>query len=153
MHKYLKHCLVQMHMDTQLLRSEGEIKMQNCLFCKDEIRQNAIMENDHAFVIYDKFPQTKGHVLIIPKTHSTTIFESSIKDQTAIQELLHKAKSYLDTKYKPEGYNIFINSGSVAGQTIHHTHVHLVPRYIDDDGIKKAFGSTSEYKRNLKSRQ
>ena len=101
------------------------------------------MENPHAYVIYDKFPQTRGHLLIIPKRHSETVFETNQEEQTAILDLLAKARAYLETTYKPDGYNIFVNCGKVAGQVVPHSHIHLVPRYTDDQGIKKSFGMAS----------
>ncbi|MCL2851242.1 MAG: HIT family protein [Firmicutes bacterium] len=114
-----------------------EIKY-SCIFCKPEIRKNTIMENDLAFVIYDKFPQTKGHLLIIPKRHSETFFNTTTEEQVAICELLANAKIYLDKNYKPEGFNIVTNCGAVSGQVVFHTHVHLIPRYNDDNGRTKA---------------
>jgi len=101
------------------------------------VRENAIMENELAFVIHDKYPQTKGHVLVIPKRCSDNFFQTTGEERVAMSELLHKAKKYLDEKYSPTGYNILVNTGKDAGQVVFHTHMHLIPRY-EADG-KKVF--------------
>ena len=104
-----------------------------CIFCNPEIRkQGIIAENDLAFVIYDKFPQSKGHCLVIPKRHSDNFFAMTADEGKAIFELLLSAKSYLDAKYSPIGYNILNNCGRDAGQVVFHAHVHLIPRYKND---------------------
>jgi len=104
-----------------------------CIFCNPVIReQGVIAENDLAFVIYDKFPQSRGHCLVIPKRHSDNIFGLTAEEATAIFELLSRAKSYLDAKYSPNGYNILNNCGADAGQVVFHTHIHLIPRYPND---------------------
>ena len=111
--------------------------MSNCLFCSDAVRDNAIMENPFAYVVYDKYPQTKGHLLIIPTEHSENFFETSLQERFAITTLLDQAKEYLDEKYSPDGYNIVANCGKVAGQVIFHTHLHLIPRYNSDKNAGK----------------
>ena len=104
--------------------------MSKCIFCGDMVRGNAIMENPFAYVVYDKYPQSKGHLLIIPIAHSENFFETSLQERFGITNLLDEAKAYLDEKYKPDGYNIVANCGKVAGQEIFHTHLHLIPRYV-----------------------
>lgn len=116
----------------------------DCIFC-NEVRGNAIMENAMAYVVYDKFPQTKGHVLIIPKRHSENFFETMLPEQLAMYKLVHQAKEYLDEKYAPEGYNILLNCGKVAGQIVMHTHLHLIPRYADD-GVGNHFTNKKQFK-------
>jgi len=87
------------------------------------------MENDLAYVVYDKYPQSKGHLLVIPIEHSENFFETRLPERFGITTLLDEAKEYLDEKYSPDGYNIVLNCGKVAGQEIFHTHLHLIPRY------------------------
>jgi len=103
--------------------------MENCIFCSDAVRANAILETELAFVVYDKYPQAEGHVLIIPKAHSENIFEANMFEQIAIFTLVNKAKEYLAEKYKPSGYKIISNIGKAAGQEVFHTHIHLIPYY------------------------
>ena len=101
-----------------------------CPFCN--WGKSPLLMNSLAFAIYDKYPVTEGHTLIIPKRHYSDFFDSNKEERNAILSLLWEAKSFLDGKYKPDGYNVGINSGITAGQTILHFHVHLIPRYKGD---------------------
>lgn len=100
-----------------------------CIFC---IIREIVLENDLALAFYDKFPVNKGHLLIIPKRHVDQYFELTNEERFAIDDLLFKGKKLLDQTYKPDGYNIGINCGAAAGQTVFHVHVHLIPRYDGD---------------------
>ena len=88
--------------------------------------------NSLAFAIYDKCPVTQGHTLVIPKRHYSDFFESKKEEIDAILSLLWEAKGFFDTRHMPDGYNVGINCGTPAGQTILHFHVHLIPRYKGD---------------------
>ncbi|WP_088034875.1 HIT family protein [Evansella clarkii] len=101
----------------------------SCPFCTIEEK---VLENDLAFAIFDKYPVNKGHLLIIPKRHVSDFFDTIFEEREAFNELLEKGKSLLDEQYSPEGYNVGINCGETAGQTIFHVHVHLIPRYEGD---------------------
>ncbi|MCL2755806.1 MAG: HIT family protein [Firmicutes bacterium] len=110
---------------------------ESCIFCSDEVKKNAIMDNKLAYVVYDKYPQAQGHVLIIPKRHSENWFKTTEEEKIAVFNLIEEVKVLLDYKYGPAGYNIVMNCGKSAGQVIFHTHVHLIPRYVGDS--KKIF--------------
>ncbi|WP_394708386.1 HIT family protein [uncultured Desulfuromusa sp.] len=102
-----------------------------CPFCYvDEARQ--LFSNDFAISIADTFPVTRGHCLIIPKRHFTSFFESTEEERTALWVLADQTRQYLITEYAPDGFNIGINDGVSAGQTIMHLHIHLIPRYLGD---------------------
>ena len=103
----------------------------SCIFC-DYKKDEYIAENELAFAIYDKFPVNKGHALIIPKRHFETFFEATEEEIKAIYSLLHQVKKIIDSELKPAGYNVGINVGYYAGQTVMHLHVHLIPRYKGD---------------------
>lgn len=105
--------------------------MENCIFCSYN-KSEIIAENKLAFAVLDKYPVNEGHTLIIPKRHFQSIFEASGEEITAIYSLLYTAREMLDIQYEPSGYNIGINDGSCAGQTVMHLHVHLIPRYEGD---------------------
>ena len=81
------------------------------------------------YVKYDKYPVSPGHMLIIPNRHFDNYFEATREEKQEIIYLIDICKSILNNKFKPDGYNIGINCGEVAGQTIFHLHVHLIPRY------------------------
>jgi len=102
---------------------------QHCPFCHPE---DILFENDLAYSILDNSPVNPGHLLIIPKRHVADFFLTTEKEKVALLSLLDEAKSYLDRKHAPAGYNIGINVGEVAGQTIFHVHLHLIPRYQGD---------------------
>ncbi len=101
-----------------------------CLFCT--IKKPYIYENDHLFAIYDAYPVTKGHALIISKAHRNDYFAMTKTESDSLHEALHAVKSIIDKQYAPQGYNIGINNGEASGQTIFHLHVHLIPRYTGD---------------------
>jgi diadenosine tetraphosphate (Ap4A) HIT family hydrolase len=91
-----------------------------------------IFENSIGFVIFDNYPVSKGHSLIIPKRIYSNYFDSSDEELKGLNELIFKTKIFLDKKFKPQGYNVGINCGQVSGQTIDQVHIHLIPRYKND---------------------
>ena len=111
--------------------SRGVWKLSNkeCVFCQ---MKDYILENELAYAIYDKYPVGKGHMLFIPKRHVKDFFDITKEEREAIFDLIDEGKKLLDEKYSPDSYNVGINCGEHAGQTIMHVHVHLIPRYIGD---------------------
>ena len=102
-----------------------------CPFCTLPL-ERIIDSNDLALVIRDGYPVSPGHALVIPKRHIGSWFEITQAEQQALLDLLTKAKAILETEFKPDGYNIGINDGPNAGQTVPHLHMHLIPRYKGD---------------------
>jgi diadenosine tetraphosphate (Ap4A) HIT family hydrolase len=102
-----------------------------CPFCTLP-PERIIDSNNLALVIRDGYPISPGHTLVIPKRHIGSWFEITQTEQEALLNLLTKSKAVLETEFKPDGYNIGINDGSTAGQTVPHLHVHLIPRYEGD---------------------
>lgn len=100
-----------------------------CIFCKIT---EFLAHNDHAYAIYDKYPVNPGHVLIIPKRHMAEYFELTAEEEADVWNLLREVKSRVEVEFKPDGWNIGINNGKAAGQTVFHLHVHLIPRYEGD---------------------
>lgn len=96
----------------------------------DESR--VINENIYAFAIKDSYPVTEGHALIIPKRKVPSYFDLIDEEKQAMLELLEATKELLFDLYNPDGFNIGINDGEAAGQTIMHCHIHLIPRYFGD---------------------
>lgn len=104
-----------------------------CLFCeKRDIRTEFIYENESVFVLYDQYPVNKGHCLIIPKRHIVEYFDLERDELLDVDEAIRHMKDILSAKYQPDGYNIGVNNGKAAGQTIMHLHIHLIPRYEGD---------------------
>lgn len=101
----------------------------NCPFCRPD---DILFENELAYVRPDKNPVNPGHLLIIPRRHVADFFLTTGAEKVALLSLLDEAKHYLDGKQAPAGYNVGINVGEAAGQTIFHVHLHLIPRYHGD---------------------
>ena len=103
----------------------------NCPFCTLTNRR-IVAANDLAAAVRDEYPVSPGHTLIVPRRHSGSFFAVSAEERGAMLELLAAAKATLDTEFQPAGYNIGINDGTAAGQTVAHLHMHLIPRYKGD---------------------
>ena len=91
-----------------------------------------ILKNKYAFAIYDGFPVSRGHVLVIPNRQVKEIFELNNDEYKGCFELVKKVKDFLVKKFKPDGFNVGINCGELAGQTVFHAHIHIIPRYKGD---------------------
>lgn len=102
-----------------------------CPFCSLP-HERIVQENEHALWIYDGYPVSPGHSLIIPKRHVGSFFEVSTEERMGMLALLDLAKAAVDDQYHPDAYNIGINDGAAAGQTVPHLHLHLIPRYSAD---------------------
>lgn len=103
----------------------------NCPFCTLPTSR-IVKENEHALLIRDAYPVSPGHSLVIPKRHIGSWFESSAEERSAILALIDEAKAMIDVEFAPDSYNIGINDGPAAGQTVPHLHMHLIPRFQGD---------------------
>lgn len=117
----------------------------NCIFCKiaaGEIPSTTLYEDDDFRVILDIEPATKGHALILPKEHYANLYE--LDDAIAAKALVlaKKMTTALKDVLGCDGYNIVQNNGTVAGQTVFHFHMHLIPRY-EGDGVKLGWAQGS----------
>jgi diadenosine tetraphosphate (Ap4A) HIT family hydrolase len=115
----------------------------------EEIRE-LIVETATVFSFYDKFPVSDGHALVVPKRLVSNYFDLTLKEQTACWIVVNKLKSMLQEKLNPDGFNIGINVNMEAGQTIWHSHIHVIPRYKGDvenprGGIRCVIPSKLEY--------
>lgn len=120
-----------------------------CDFCTfDSTRIH--LANKHAVAVFDGFPISPGHTLIIPRRHIVTLFETTAEELIALFNLLSEARKHLMEKQNPDGFNIGINDGVAAGQTVMHLHIHLIPRYDGDmldprGGIRWIFPEKAKY--------
>ena len=103
----------------------------SCPFCALPAERILILA-DEALVIRDAFPVSPGHTLVVPRRHIGSFFDLSDAERTCMVELLAQAKAQLDLSFQPDGFNIGINDGAAAGQTVQHLHLHLIPRYRGD---------------------
>ena len=118
-------------------------------------KRNRIFENSVGFVIFDKYPVSEGHCLVVPKRLYSNYFDSSEDEIIGLNKLLFKTKKFLDEKYNPSGFNIGINCGKVEGQSIMHCHIHLIPRREGDvenpqGGVRGVIPSKQHYVRKSK---
>lgn len=120
--------------DFNAIKKSYSIRDKDCLFCNLESNNIKIIdENELALMFYDGFAVTKYHTLIVPKRHISDYFELYQPEINAINQLLKKQKIYLESKDKTiSGFNVGINCGEDAGQSIFHVHVHLIPRRKGD---------------------
>jgi len=102
-----------------------------CPFCTLPLAR-IVDENAHAVWIRDGFPVSPGHSLVIPKRHVGSFFETSAAERDALLALLDAAQAAIASEFHPDGFNIGINDGPAAGQTVPHLHIHLIPRYKGD---------------------
>jgi diadenosine tetraphosphate (Ap4A) HIT family hydrolase len=91
-----------------------------------------LYRNDHFFIIEDGFPVSPGHLLIISNIVRTDYFNLSEKEKHELIPTIEVAKSIILNKHKPDGFNIGMNCGEAAGQTVFHFHCHVIPRYSGD---------------------
>lgn len=91
-----------------------------------------VFETDYFFAIYDRFPVSPGHLLIISKTLKQDYFSLDDTEKNDLTRAINKGKDVVEQKYSPSGYNIGMNCGEDAGQTVMHFHCHIIPRYKGD---------------------
>ena len=120
-----------------------------CLFCTLGA-ERIVQANELAVVIRDSFPVSPGHTLVIPKRHVGSFFDVTGDEREAMLALLDSAKFALDAAFHPDGYNVGINDGQAAGQTVPHVHLHLIPRYTEDSedprgGVRWIFPQKAKY--------
>ena len=103
-----------------------------CPLCERIDAGDSICENAFAVALQDGYPVSPGHTLIIPRRHVADFFSLAGREQAALWSLLPTVRLVLDASYHPAAYNIGVNTGEAAGQTVAHVHVHLIPRYAGD---------------------
>ena len=102
-----------------------------CPFCKPE-PQGLVTENELTRTIRDTKPVSPGHTLVVPRRHIASYFDATPEELAAIQEALFAAREAAVEEFQPDAFNIGVNDGWAAGQTVMHVHVHLIPRFLGD---------------------
>ena len=102
-----------------------------CPFCSPAPDRIAF-ERPLVLALWDAFPASPGHLLVVPRRHVPTWFDATAEEHEAIRGALDEARQLIDARHRPDGYNIGANVGRAAGQTVFHLHVHLIPRYAGD---------------------
>jgi len=107
------------------------VKPMNCIFCNPPAGE-IVIQNDLCYARWDKFPVSRGHLLIIPFRHTQDFFSMTDAERRAAIDLVTECKKIIEEKYHPDGYNIGFNVGLAGGQTVMHCHCHVIPRYAGD---------------------
>jgi len=121
-----------------------------CLFCTDP--QGVSLENELAYSARDSYAVSPGHTLVMPKRHVASFFELTPDEVNACMALITEERALLDAEFTPDGYNIGVNVGPAAGQSILHVHVHIIPRYKGDvenpqGGVRHVIPKNAHYTR------
>lgn len=103
-----------------------------CPFCSLGDSERIFHGDDLVVALWDGFPVSPGHALVVPRRHVAGWFDASPEEQAALTRGLDVARAAILERYEPDGFNIGINVGEAAGQTVFHLHVHLIPRYRGD---------------------
>lgn len=100
-----------------------------CPFCETRV---TVLEDETTRVLRDAYPVSPGHLLVVPRRHFADYFEADAAERAALWAMVDRAKRRLEAEHSPAGFNIGINVGAAAGQTVGHLHIHLIPRYAGD---------------------
>lgn len=104
----------------------------NCVFCERIGTDKVVAESDRAVAFPDGYPVSPGHTLVVPRRHEADYFSLEAEERRALWSLVDEVRDELERRHAPAGYNIGINVGTAAGQTVSHAHLHLIPRYPGD---------------------
>jgi ATP adenylyltransferase len=123
-----------------------------CPFCQPSAEREVLSESATVYALLDRYPVSPGHTLIIPKQHVADYFDLSDRMKTACWLMTDRAKMLLVKRFQPEGFNVGINIGATAGQTVPHVHIHLIPRYAGDvenpvGGVRNVIPGRGDYRR------
>ena len=105
--------------------------MSSCPFCEMP-PERVLTQDDLTLAIRDGFPVSPGHTLILPRRHIQSMVEATPEELAALLRTLGEVRKALDLEFHPDGYNVGINDGEAAGQTVMHLHLHLIPRFQGD---------------------
>jgi diadenosine tetraphosphate (Ap4A) HIT family hydrolase len=101
-----------------------------CLFCTDP--RGVSIQHELAYSARDSYPASPGHTVVIPRRHVASFFDLTPEEVDACMGLIKEEKIHIDEEFNPDGYNIGVNVGPAAGQSIFHVHIHIIPRYKGD---------------------
>ena len=120
-----------------------------CPFCKPD-PESVLAEGELAIAIRDAHPASPGHALLVPRRHVASWFEATEAERVEMLRLADELRRRLDAERAPDGYNLGVNVGAAAGQTVPHLHLHLIPRYAGDvrdptGGVRLAIPERGNY--------
>ena len=104
--------------------------LDRCIFCEPE--REILAQNARAIAVFDSFPVSPGHALVLPRRHVATIWELDPDEYSDCFNLVRELHSVIETRFSPDGFNVGANCGAAAGQSVWHAHIHVIPRYKGD---------------------
>jgi diadenosine tetraphosphate (Ap4A) HIT family hydrolase len=121
-----------------------------CIFCRPRAESDLLAANDLAVAFAAGFPVSPGHALVVPRRHEPDFFSLTAEEQAGVVALVNLVRALLDERFSPDAYNLGVNAGKAAGQTILHTHLHVIPRYAGDvaeprGGVRWVLPETARY--------
>ncbi len=124
-------------------------KNAECPFCRPD-EDRIIFRSEWVKCIWDAYPLNLGHALLVPHRHITSWFDATHEEQVALTAAIAQAKSAIEDRFSPQGYNVGFNDQEAAGQTVPHLHIHVIPRYMDDvpdprGGIRNIIPALARY--------
>jgi diadenosine tetraphosphate (Ap4A) HIT family hydrolase len=123
---------------------------EGCIFCRPKPDDELLAGNGLAIAFPAGFPVSPGHALIVPRRHEPDFFCLSSEEQAAMVALVNEVRARLVEEHRPDAFNLGVNAGKAAGQTILHTHLHVIPRYAGDvpeprGGVRWVLPETARY--------
>ena len=120
-----------------------------CPFCNLS-QERIVAVSEHMRAIRDAFPVSPGHTLLLPRRHVGSLFDLTVVEWVELGQLLARVRTALQAEFRPDGFNVGVNEGAAAGQTVPHLHVHLIPRYRGDrpdprGGVRWIFPDKARY--------
>ena len=120
----------------------------DCVFCAP--RAEPLEANELAIAIMAGYPVSPGHALIVPRRHEPDFFSLTADEQAALMALVNPVRAVLAEQFAPDAFNLGVNAGRAAGQTIQHVHLHVIPRYVGDvaeprGGVRWVLPETARY--------
>jgi diadenosine tetraphosphate (Ap4A) HIT family hydrolase len=101
-----------------------------CIFCRPQ--REILARNASAIAVFDTYPVSPGHALVLPLRHVVTIWDLDPDEYDGCFRLVREVKPILESRFKPDGFNVGANCGEAAGQSVWHAHIHVIPRYKGD---------------------
>ena len=126
----------------------GKTMKFGCIFC--HVKDTVLAESELSVAVLDSFPVSKGHALIVPRRHAVTIWEMTPDEYADAFMLVREVKEVLQKKFEPQGFNVGVNCGEAAGQSVFHAHIHVIPRYTGDvpmprGGVRNVISAKGNY--------
>lgn len=131
------------------MNQHSQLDSVGCPFC--DVARPLVARSDLAVAFEDAYPVSPGHVLVVPRRHVPTYFECTEAEKHELWQLVEQVRVLAVNQYAPDGFNVGFNVGTAAGQTVHHAHVHVIPRYTNDvadpsGGVRHAVIGRGYYK-------